>query len=429
MFKFLKGLGKGAEPSPLVISLDELPAWIAGEEEKVREELAGLVATHRPRVSEAVDTTKEVLARINRAGMEEVSHQKLAGVTEKSLPLFLKAMGTSLSRDLPGDPEGFYSATAEILKGCLSAFRGQGRYLSSRFPVEMKTLRHGVDIIGREMNSMTPVFGGTRKRLQALGEVRAALGTYSDAKNRAARGEDEIRALGNEVVASREALESVRREIDGLGKGEECRAVREELARIRGLEEELAGVERLSHATAATAIHLLKKGEKVASRKRDRDAARSLREAAGLLGGELPLPEERVPGILTPGLAALTALAASGDVAPKNREEKELLEEPGRIVEEVTGFSLRFRELSAGIASARDSLSSRPALARSRDLGKQAGDLENRIVRAEERIEQVKAGAGELRGRMQASLAGIREKVGLLSGRPVTITGVEPAGP
>jgi uncharacterized coiled-coil DUF342 family protein len=429
MFKFLKGLGKGGEPAPPVIAFGELPAWIIGEEAKAREELAGLVATHRPKVSDAVSTTKEVLARINRAGMEEVSHQKLAGVTEKSLPLFLKAMGTSLSRELPDDPEGFYSATAEILKGCLSAFRGQGRYLSSRFPVEMKTLRHGVDIIGREMNAMTPQIDGARKRLRALGDLRAAHEGYMDAKNRAAQGEEEIRSLGREVAASRDALESVRREIDGLGKGGECRAAREEIARIRKLEEERAGTGRLSHATAATALHLLKKGEKVASRKRDRDATRSLREATGLLEGELPLPEDTVSRILSPGLRALTALAASGDLAPKNREEKELLEEPGQLVERVTGFSRRFRELSAGIASAQEALSSRPVLAKSRELKRQAGELENRIARAAERTEEVKATAAGQRVRMQASLLDIQKKVDLLAGKPVTVTGVEPPGP
>ena len=114
---------------------------------------------------------KEVLAGFDTSSMEKVTHRKLAGVTEKSLPLFLKAMGTSLSRDLPADPEGFYTATGEILKGCLSAFRGQGRYLASRFPVEMKTLRVDVDTIGREETSLplslpparatvTPITGG-----------------------------------------------------------------------------------------------------------------------------------------------------------------------------------------------------------------------------------------------------------------------------
>jgi hypothetical protein len=98
-------------------------------------------------------------------------------------------------------------------------------------------------------------------------------------------------------------------------------------------------------------------------------------------------------------------------------------------VERVTGFSRRFRELSAGIASAQEALSSRPVLAKSRELKRQAGELENRIARAAERTEEVKATAAGQRVRMQASLLDIQKKVDLLAGKPVTVTGVEPPGP
>jgi hypothetical protein len=418
MFRFLKGIMKGSgEPAgPAMLTINELPAWIQGEEEKVREDLAALVAAHRPRIADAISTTKEVLARFDRAGMEEVSHRKLAGVTEKSLPLFLKAMGTSLSRELPGDPEGFYTATAEVLKGCLSAFRGQGRYLSSRFPVEMKTLRVGVDTIGREANAMTPGIARARERLRALGDLRGALGGYLDAKGRAAQARDEGRALEGDAAGSRASLESVRHALTELGKGEDSRSCEEELARIRALEEERDGVIRLYGGLAATATHLLGKGEKVAARKKDRDASRFLHEALDLLGQELPHPMETAEGVLARGQGALASLAASGDIVPKNREETALLAEPGHLAREVLALSRRFSAISSEIASAREAVHARPALVRRRELAREEEELEKRVSRTQERLDQVRAGGADLEGRLQATLKDLEERVGAVSG-------------
>ena len=431
MFKFLKGIMKGGEAppaAPAVLQIDELPAWIRAEERKGREELAGLAAAHRPRITSAISTTKEVLARIDRVEMEEVSHRKLAGVTEKSLPLFLKAMRASLSRELPEDPEGFYRETGEILKGCLSAFRGQGRYLSSRFPVEMKTLRVGVDTIGKEANAMTPGIARARERSRALGELRKALDGYLEAKGRAAAAGEEVRSLEGETAGARTSLESVQRALADLGKGEEFRACEQELARLRGLEEERDGAVRLYRGAAATAIHLMGKGEKIASRKKDRDAARFLREATVLLEKDLPLPGDLADGILTRGQQALAAMAASGDLVPKNREETDLLGEPGRLAREVQELSRRYSGLSGEIASAREALHARPALAKKRELEKEGDALGRRIGRAKERLEQVKTDAVDLEKRVHADYSGLQEKVGALSGGSVRIEEPGPAG-
>jgi hypothetical protein len=430
MFRFLKGIMKGGEEpaAPATLRVDELPAWIQGEEAKVREELAALVAAHRPRITDAISTTKEVLARLDRADMDEVSHRKLAGVTEKSLPLFVKAMGTSLSQELPGDPEGFYTATGEILKGCLSAFRGQGRYLSSRFPVEMKTLRVGVDTIGREANAMTPEIAHARERLRALGDLRGALGAYLDAKGRAALAGEEARTLGAEAAGCRASLASVQEGLAELGKGGEARAIDEELARIRALDEERDGAARLYRGLAATATHLMGKGEKIAARKKDREGARFLHEAIALLAGELPLQGDMAEGVLARGQGALAAMAASGDLVPKNREETALLGEPGHLAREALALSRRFSALSGEIASAREAVQTRPALVKKQELGREAGELERRIGRTEERLGQVKAGGADLDAKAESTFRDLQERVRALSGGSASLGGPGSAG-
>ncbi|MDD1664025.1 MAG: hypothetical protein LUQ32_01610, partial [Methanomicrobiales archaeon] len=357
MFRFLKGLvkGGGGEP-PAALGIDGLPAWMEDEEGRVRAGLAALIAGRRPVVLKARVRMEEVLSGFDAASMEEVSHRKLAGVTERSLPLFLRAMRASLSRDLPDDPEGFYTAAGEILKGCLSAFRGQGRYLASRFPEEMKVLRDGADTIGRELNAMTPEIAHARERLRGLTELRESLGDYRDAKRRVAVVQDEARSLEEGAARSRQSLDAVIHALAELERGVEYQECQREISRIRGLEEDRAETSRLYQGVAVTAVHLLKKGEKIAFRRKDRDAARVLHEAVGLLEGELPLPEDVASRVLPPAQMAVAALAAAGDITPKNREENDLLERPEGLLREITGLSTRFRDISVGIASAQDAL-------------------------------------------------------------------------
>ncbi len=420
MFRFLKDLVKGAPP-PASLGIDDLPAWTDGEEGRVRDDLAAMVAGRRPAVLGALDRMEVVLSGFDTASAEEVSRTKLAGVAERSLPLFLKAMKISLSRDLPEDPEGFYTVAGEILKGCLSAFRNQGRYLASRFPDEMKVLRGAVDTIGREVNALTPGMAGARERLRGLAEIRRSREQYDDARRRVAAGKEEILSLEEEGRGSRLSLEEVNRELAGLEEREEFRTCQGELARIRSLEEDLGEVARRHRAEAATALHLMKKGEKIASRKRDRGASRALHEAILLLEVDLPLPEDAASAAITAGQKAISAMADSGELPLKNREEMDQIREPERFVRDLLDISRRFRELSGEIASAREAVLSRPVLARSRDLKGRQEELEDRISRADGRLDLLKGEVAEAEKQAQDRLAEVRKGVEELSGKSVRL--------
>ena len=425
MFRFLKDLMK-ADKAPADLGLGDLPTWIDREEEKVRQDLVARMVAARAVLGDARRQMEEVLSDFDADSVEEVPHPKLAGVTERSLPLFLKAMKASLTRDLPGDPEDFYSAAGEILKGCLSAFRGQGRYLASRFPEEMKVLRDGVDTMGREVNAMTPDISRARDRLLGLAELRESVRIYGDAKKRAAAGLKEVGSLEEEMRASGVFLEGMKHALADLVKGEEYQASQEELSWIRGLEEERVEVTRLSKAAAATATHLFRKGEKVALRKKDRDAVRILREAIDLLDRDLPLPKDSASRIITPAQKVLATLVASGDLTPKNREEIDLLQVPERLVQGTTRFSGRFKEISSEIASRQDALLSRPALVRSRDLKMEMEDLTKRIAQAKNRLELARKEVQDLEARMKISLDEVRKRVEGISGKRTQIREPDP---
>jgi len=420
MFRFLKGLGREKEAPP-ELGLADLPGWIGAEEEKVRGELATAVAGHRRAVLGAIDRLGDTLAEFDEARMEDVAHAKLAGVTERSLPLFQKAMKTSLSRDLPPEPEAFYAAAGEILKGCLSAFRGQGRYLASRFPAEMKALREGVDAIGREVNALTPAISRARDRLGRLAGLRASLAAYGGAKDRAARAGEEIRALEGELAGSRKALGGVTHDLADLEGSSDFREYEAELGRIRGMGEELGDLTRRYRAGAAGAVHLLKKGEKVASRNQDRVAVRAIREAVDLLEMDPPLAGEDAQGVISRGLAALATMAASGDLVPKTREEGDLAGSPATFVERLSGLSRKSAGISGSIASARDSLLSLPAVKRKDELERERERLEKDITSAEARLPILRGDVTDLENRITGALGEVRKGVDTLSGGSVKI--------
>ncbi|HUK92626.1 MAG TPA: hypothetical protein VLU98_01170, partial [Methanomicrobiales archaeon] len=348
-------------------------------------------------------------------------HPKLAGVTERSLPLFLKAMRTSLSRDLPDDPERFYAVSGEILKGCLSAFRGQGRYLVSPYPEEMKVLRGCLDTMGRAVNALTPAITRARERLGGLAGLTESLAQYRDAKRRAGLGRKEIDSLVEEARISGESLGEMKRALADLEKGDEYLAYREELARIEALGEERGDVARLYKAATATPAHLFRKGEKVASRKKDRDAVRLLHEMIELLDQDLPLPEDSASRIIPPAQKVISALVASGELPLKNRDEIDLLGVPERLAREIEGISVRFRVISSEIATRNEAVLSRPAFRKSRDLAIRLEGLEKRISLATNRLEIARRELQDLDASMKASLEDMNTRVAALSGRPVLV--------
>ncbi|HXW98745.1 MAG TPA: hypothetical protein VEI51_03375, partial [Methanomicrobiales archaeon] len=318
MFKFLKGLGKAGK-TPRTLGIADIPAWIRDEEEAVRKDLTSQVAGPRSTVLDALKEIEGTLAGFGTGPDGEVPYRKLVGVTEHSLPLFLKAMKTSISRPLPGDPEGFYAAAGEILKGCLLAFRGQGRYLAARFPEEMRILRDGVDTVGRELNALTPAISRSRERLRDLGGLRESHAGYLDARQRRADIGQEIRSLETRETETRSSLAGARHSLADLEGSEDHKDGEKELARIGRLENDRDGALRSYHAAAATAVHLIRKGEKIAARNKDREAGRVLQAAVALLEQETPPAGDEAAEALLPAQRVLAALASSGDLVLKSR--------------------------------------------------------------------------------------------------------------
>ena len=172
MYKFIKDLLKQKEPERFTLAFYAIPAWLDEREKTSRASLETETDVPIQNIRNATAQLQHIVNGIADAEHDPAIHPKLKSIAKNSLPLFVKAMNASLSKELPEDSEGFYSAAVECVKGCLNSTRGQGRYLQVVFPEEMKAVKNGIDAIGREMNTITTLLTTYRKQKALMNTIR-----------------------------------------------------------------------------------------------------------------------------------------------------------------------------------------------------------------------------------------------------------------
>ncbi|HPX72760.1 MAG TPA: hypothetical protein PKW51_02545, partial [Methanoregulaceae archaeon] len=192
--------GTPKEPGDVECALGELPSLLDSREKEISRILIEKTQKQRTTIRDLRSSLKELVKDLASKEREEAFHPKLETIAKNTLPLFERAMFSSLSKDLPEDPDLFYLAATESLKGCVKSLSGQGRYLRGVFPEEMKEIREMVDQIGREMNAMTPAIAEARTQREVLSAVRIDLSRLNSAEKEKKRTTDEINLLRGDIV-------------------------------------------------------------------------------------------------------------------------------------------------------------------------------------------------------------------------------------
>ena len=183
MLKFLKSLlGSGPDQKTVSLTLDAVPAYINEREKSAQEILHTETKEPMRAIQNAMAGLQLTVNNLEGAEEDPETHPKIKSIAKNSLPLFLKAMNTSLAKELPEDPGEFYTTAVESVKGALNAVRGQGRYLQVAFPDEMKETKAGIDAVGREINTMTKALGRYRGTAAQIAAARAAHAALEDAQ-------------------------------------------------------------------------------------------------------------------------------------------------------------------------------------------------------------------------------------------------------
>jgi hypothetical protein len=420
MFKFLKDMfGKGKEEGPLILRKEEVPPFLDTCGREGTETLYEKTAVHRKAVESLRLELLNFLDDLSSKEREEAYHPKLEKVAKNTLPLFRKSMLSSLTRDLPPDPEEFYKAAGECLKGCVKGLNGPGRYLQSVFPDEMKMIREAIDRVGKEMNAMTPAIAEARNRRGLVDRARHELSRYSAATEEKESSGIEIARWQEEVAEAEEDLARIGKEANLLESGPEAGQLAVLAESLNRQKVTVEAEERSIRGDLAVVSHVLRKGEKILQRSQGSAAAKGLEETVDLLAGSAIPDEDQLLPALERTLPLIDSMLKSGDITLKNKEEKEMFSPDKDVLARVKDDFSRLQDARSALRAAEHAYRDSPLLRKMRQTEEVKNQseahirsLRGKISSAEERLRSLNDEIPDIHLSLEATL-------GELAGRKV----------
>ena len=411
-----KILGKN-EPEPVIIPFENLPEWLRTREKSAKVHLVSRAENPVKKIREATSDLQSIVATIAKAEHDPALHPKLKSIAKNSLPLFVKAMNSSLGKELPEDIEKFYPAVVESLKNCLNSTRGQGRYLQIVFPDEMKAVRTGIDDIGREINEITSALADYRREKTLIDSVMKVYNALVDIdidrekaaskdqriKNRIAEISDRITAIENEM----KAFPSDQRmsEINGLE------------AALRETESQRDTEARAYAALSMTASHVFRKAEKIAVKQKHLTEIATLRHMMELLSDH-EIPDS---GELQDTLALACPIAermiSTGEIQLKNREERAIFSDTSQFTKDICASCIDLMTRNETCKVALDKLDSHPLQVRTKSLEREKNQLVSMLAKEEKAREELEEWRNKTEDRIPALQSEIQEMMKNLAGK------------
>jgi len=343
--KLFEGIFGKKEPAGREVRIDEVQGLLSGIGTDALEVFRSGMREPMQEVLAAREELRELMEHLHSVERDKAFHPKLEKIAVNSLPLFEKAISSSLSRALPEDPEEFYDASAESLKGMVKALTGPGRYLTGVLPEEMKAVKSAINRVGRAMNSMNPLITVYRKKKESVRSLSAISNEYRSAIDGIREIDRQVPLMEQEIRRTEEAMERA----DG-GQKEASDAEADSLGRLKEdrtrVESVLNEKERELRALFAVVIHVLRKGEKIAHRDNN-SLAREIHEVIRILEAKTLPSYQEISGPLSRVVGLVASMVESGEITLKNKEEKELFGNAGLIPARVEEFLADISMLSA----------------------------------------------------------------------------------
>jgi hypothetical protein len=409
MFRRVRDLIRRNEPSGagIELSFEDLPAWVDEREAEVKKEIAGVIGPSRKGFIDATLQVRGVLGRLEEAEGEMAAHPRLKDISRKALPQFVKSMNQALSRDLPDDPEAFYTTAAEILKGAVKALKGQGKYLSALYPEEMREIRAGIRDMGREINTMTETVSKARETTGKIDAIRGIHASIVSTREEYARTSDRVMELHDTLALEQRKIDGIERSLSDLQERPEYLQAKEMEGRIEELEAGQAAIDSSEVSVRTAAVHIFRKAEKGAERAGDREGVITLRRALDALAGRIPERSEDVVPLTKAAMPVALTLIRKGEFTLKNKEEIRLFSDTDTLPAEIRGILERQRTLRDHIRTLREAHATLLSAADERrlraDLADRLSTLEamtDSLARTEQHLETLQRSFDDLHGEL-----------------------------
>ncbi len=330
MFRQLKEMFRKEDEPPLTLTSGEIPGWITAEIASVGNNQKDHVNLSRRNILGNIEKLRELVGLLGSAEHEGV-HPKLEKVVEKSLPLFKKAILSALNRHFPENPDDFYIAVTECLKGCIKSSAGPGRYLIGVFPEEMKSIRAAIDQVGREINSMNPVIAKARGKVEELSRIRQIYESYLQTCEELRQAEDQYPLLTERSLVLDGEINIINEEISRLSQDPRILQLDDLHTEEKQLKEEHERARGEFSALETMIVHVLKRAEKVAQKDHNAALAKKTHTLAELLSKteipEIPILCQELNDILP----EIIVMVDQGAISLKNKEEHQYFSNPGLL--------------------------------------------------------------------------------------------------
>jgi hypothetical protein len=376
MYKFIRDFLKQKEPEKFTLAFDAIPAWLDEREKTSRVSLE--TETHVPiqNIRNSTAQLQHIVNGIADAEHDPAIHPKLKSIAKNSLPLFVKAMNASLSKELPDDIDGFYSAAVECVKGCLNSTRGQGRYLQVVFPEEMKAVKTGIDAIGRELNAITTLLTTYRKQKALMITIRTLYDALLDIRIDSEKSVDKDKRITARIAGITHRIACIEKELKDLNSDAGMKEVNEKKSALGEMEMKRDERVRSYTALSMTAAHVFRKAEKIATKQRHATEISTLRHTVDLLSDHTPPDTKDLEFALTTACPVAQRMIDAGEIILKNKEERAIFSDTGRFCTEMCAICTNIIKQELACKSVQDSLSSHPVLVMMNSLEREKNQLE-----------------------------------------------------
>ncbi len=423
MFKQLRDLFRRTEPAEekLELSFEDLPAWLDAREEGIGRELSDATGPSREAIHGTLENLREAVAGMETADGDKEIHPRLRDISRKALPGFTKSMAQILSREPSGDPETFYTTATETLKSALKAMKGQGKYLSSFYPDEMKEVRTAIRDLGREVNAMTEAITHARAGRQQVEEIRESYESLARTREEYTAASGQVREFGAALAEAEKKIREAEQDLAALKLHPDYvkkQEIEERIRELDGMDEE---TRREIAALRTPAVHLFRKAEKVAGKAGDSAAAAAIGRVLDAYTGSLAGDEEGPASLTEAVMPAILAMIGRGDLALKNQDEVRLFSDPDTLPAGIRRALHRQREVREQRTTLQKTLAALPGVIEEQRLTATLAQLQ----REREARAAARARAENQREISQASYAAeserLRSRTAALAGRDVEV--------
>ena len=418
MYEFLKKILSPKGPEPCTISLADLPAWINENEERIHRSLLEKTAQPILNIKNEMAKLKLIVTGIADAEQDPAIHPKLKTIAKNSLPLFVRAVKSAVSKDLPEDPEEFYTAAVDSVKSCLNGVRGQGRYLQIVFPSEMKAVRAGIDVMGREINTMTAILGDSRKEISAFAEVRALHATHTEISRDLEKSEGKGGRIKARISDMSARITSIGRELDALDSDPRLGELTNLVLELESMTRQRDDAAREYASLSMTASHVFRKAEKISIRQHHGNETAVLKKTMDLLSDHTTPDCAELVAAIGAASPIVLRMIDEGEIPLKNKEERGLFSDTSQFSHDIGTICSTLRTRDEECQKIESTLASHPLSLKKNSLNRENEQLKVMLAKETEAREELSQWREKTRARIPEVEEELKQKIRGIIGGP-----------